>query len=318
MKKLSDNKNSTLTNVKELENMDNFKTSMNFNHQIDNKTDEDEIKIYKFENKEKLTEEDSTATDFNNKTKKNFKKKNLMPLTKKNEHFYSKFLDMLHINKPHYIFVDNDRFRKTKLFFKILLILALLYIFYNIAVETSFNMQFGRSSATENSEIVGTVSIYSSPVPYPAPNRLTGHSWIYIENTSDESFELANSVVEPNDSISFGTTANPIMHYIGIFVNLEGYNSHYLENISDTKPFYYEDIAYTDNFLKHHNKWNILYNCSTFACDLWNKLGPDDVETNTYHALYPKQLHRQLERSGNSIINKEFFINNYYYYYGNK
>lgn len=210
-------------------------------------------------------------------------------------------------------------YKKSKKPIKIILItilaLCLVFVLYNILAESLFYMHYGRSMATEDSEVVGTVSIYSSPVPYPVPKRLTGHSWIYIENTSDESFELANSVVEPNDSISFGTTANPVMHYIGIFVNLEGYNSHYLENISDTKPLYYEDIEYINNFLNHHNKWNILYNCSTFACDLWNKLGPDN--TQKYHAFWPKQLHKQLQKAGHSTINKEFFINNNYYYLEN-
>ncbi len=196
-------------------------------------------------------------------------------------------------------------------FFKILFILAVLYIgalvvTYKVA-EYKFFKEYGVSTATEESEKIGLVSIYSSAINYPTPSRLTGHSWIYVLNTSDKDITVGGIVVKPNDGISFGTTSHPKMPHKGIWVNVEKFNSNYADNISITDDFYLEDLEYLNIYLENHNKWNLLYNCTTFAAGAWNSINAgQDVE---FSAITPKGLTNQISELDDAVLDGTYTIN---------
>ncbi len=188
--------------------------------------------------------------------------------------------------------------------------IVLLWCVYTISValipEIQFLSTYGSSSATIESTKVGTISLYSSPAGLPTPSRITGHSWVYIKNTTDKDIKVLNYTVTPNTGISFGTTSNPSMGVRGIWVNLEGNNSNYTENISVTSDFYQEDLEYLEVYLRNHNRWTLLYNCTTFARGIWN---------NTYAGNYykfssytPLGLYFQIYMSRVGEINKDFII----------
>ncbi len=198
----------------------------------------------------------------------------------------------------------------------LLLIISTLFIVYTLSVELIFLKNYGTSTATTDSKKIGTISIYSSPLDYPSLSRLTGHSWIYIQNTSDTDYKIFNYDLKSNEAISFGTTAHPSMSSPGIWVNLEGSNPTYLENISLTADFYLEDLAYLETYLQHHNKWTLLFNCTTFACGVWNNLSSGELYP--LYSIYPKSLYKRIEKlydSNNQPIyelNKEFPLNSNY------
>lgn len=190
-------------------------------------------------------------------------------------------------------------------------IIILYLVLSTLIPEIIFFNKYGKSLATSESDIVGTISLYSSPVDNPSLSRLTGHSWIYIVNTSDKDIKILDNIIQPNDTISFGTTSNPAMGFSGIWVNLEGYNKYYRENISITSYLYAEDILYLENYLKFHNKWTLLYNCTTFSNGIWNNLGAGN--NYKFSDITPKGLYNSLEKLEEAEINQEFTIINAFF-----
>ncbi len=190
--------------------------------------------------------------------------------------------------------------------FQIMLILTLLFVFITTSQEFYFHYKYGSSSSTVNSKKIGTISLYSSPVPYPTIDKLTGHSWIYIKNTSDEDFYINGDAVPPNEGISYGTTGHPAMEDIGLWINLEKYNSSYKTNISLTDAFYLEDLKYVETYLDHHDKWDILYNCTTFATLLWNNVQAG--RNQKIFAISPKTLYNKINKLDNNYKDKHYTI----------
>ncbi len=214
----------------------------------------------------------------------------------------------------------NEKKHKILSFVKLTFILITIYSMVLISStflqEYRFINTYGKSTATSDSLKIGEVSLYSSPVATPSLSRITGHSWIYVKNTTSEPFKIFDYEVKPQEGISFGTTGHPKMSATGIWVNLEGYNRNYSDNISITTDFYFEDLEYLETYLTHHNKWTLLYNCTTFACQLWNNLSSGDYYT--VHSITPKGLYRDLDNyldsEGNvlSTQNKIYVINDGY------
>ncbi len=188
-------------------------------------------------------------------------------------------------------------------------IITLISLNYNAIVEIKFKNEYGSSTATADSEKIGTVSLYSSKIAYPKPSRLTGHSWIYIYNTTDSPFYIKDMIVPPDYGISFGTTANPSMGHRGLWYNVEGFSKYYLTNISIEGDFYEEDIEYVEAFLDNHNKWTLFYNCTTFATELWNNLAAG--KDREIKAITPVTLHNDILRTDDYYVNKPFVIFDY-------
>lgn len=196
--------------------------------------------------------------------------------------------------------------KKNKVIIVILLILV-AYISWNYIPEIIFKINYGVSNANEESNPIGNIYLLSSPAFDFSMDRPIGHSWIQIENTSNSPFTIAETIVEPNDSISFGTTAMPRMSHRGIWINVEGYNENYLENIGVSGSFYEEDLIYLEDYLKEHDKWTLLYNCVTFATGIWNNLYVG--EEDKYYALTPFGLYKDIIKSDEYILDMEININ---------
>lgn len=185
----------------------------------------------------------------------------------------------------------------------IVLICSVFYINLVMIQEIMFQFEYGSSVATEQSEKIGIISLYASPIPIPTISRPIGHSFIVIENTSDKSFSINGAEVMPNESISLGTTAVPSLEHRGIWKNIEGYNKYYLENIAISGDFYAEDLDYLDNYLKEHDKWTLAYNCVSFAVGVWNNSLSGSFEQ--FRAITPIQLYIKILNSDNNKLDKE-------------
>ncbi len=184
-----------------------------------------------------------------------------------------------------------------------------LFIFFmiNYVYELNFYRQYGKSSVNENSNKIGEITLYTSPVFKPTIKRYVGHSWIYIYNTSETSFFINGNEVKPNEGISMGTTAMPEFKDKGIWFNIEGYNSTYLNNVSITGDFYEEDLEYLNNYLLKHDRWNIFYNCSTFASRVWNGVSAGQEEK--VKAFTPRGMYIKIKKIDDYDKNKEYDVN---------
>ncbi len=199
---------------------------------------------------------------------------------------------------------------KIKNIFLLILALCTIYIAITVGKEYSFLLTYGRSEATSESEKIGTISLYTSPVFSPTLSRYNGHSWIYIKNLSGDDIEILDYTVKDGAGISFGTTGSPKMSSTGIWVNLEGYNRYYLENLSITADIYKEDLEYLEVYLNNHNKWTLLYNCTTFALGIWNNSYAG--QENPVYAISPLSLYARLSKMQNVEINREYIITEKY------
>ncbi len=193
-----------------------------------------------------------------------------------------------------------------KRLFQIVLIYFILLLAYTLILETSYNIKYDNSTATENSEIIGTISIYASPIDKITKSRYVGHAWVYIENTSDEPFTINGIVVEPNKGITMGTTQHPTIETSGIWFNIESFNSGYLENVSLTANFYQEDLESLETYLSKHNRWNVFYNCATFASGVWNN-SYEGRQTPVF-AITPKGLRRDISKIDGYAEDKPFIF----------
>ncbi len=213
---------------------------------------------------------------------------------------------------------------KRECFTLVLVIIVFAFINYNLIKEIEFMNTYGRSKATSESEKIGTISLYSSPVRYPTISRVTGHSWIYIYNTSKTAFFINDTYVPPNEGITFGTSSSPSLPKKGIWINVEGYNNYlkneyknkYSQNISITADFYEEDLEYLENYLAQHNKWNIIYNCSAFATQIWNNVNAG--EDLKIRAFTPLTMYSEIKKTQEYELNKEYTVFEYYHPYKEK
>ncbi len=202
--------------------------------------------------------------------------------------------------------VQESKFPKLLIILRLIIITIILMITIVYLREYIFKIRFGTSRATENSEKIGTVSLYTSPVFNININRITGHSWIYIKNTSDKSFFIGEVEVPKQSSISLGTTAHPKFLPSGIWFNIEGYNTNYHENISITSDFYIEDLVYLQEYIEKHDRWTIFYNCATFATGLWNNLYSGTLYP--VKSMTPKSLYKEINKMKESKINYPYEI----------
>ncbi len=194
-----------------------------------------------------------------------------------------------------------------KRLFLLILIYCISLIVYTIATEAYYYNKYGVSTATNNSEVIGTISLYSSPIDKLTPTRFNGHSWIYIENTSNSPFTINGQVVDVNEGITFGTTGHPDLAPTGIWFNIESFNSSYLENVSIKVDFYKEDLEQIEIYLSKHSKWNILYNCATFTSGVWGSTY-EGTQTPIF-AISPKGLRYDIKKLDNHQVNEPFKLN---------
>lgn len=197
-----------------------------------------------------------------------------------------------------------------KIFCGIILIFA-LYFSYDIIEEYRFDKAFPYVpiASTDN---VATLTIYTRPFGAPILWRFTGHSWLYIYNTSDEPLYISDVMIPSNTGMTLGTTAMPYMPHKGVWYNMESHNTvDYVINSGYSMDINSADIDYINTYLLYHDKWSLYYNCSTFAGDLWNSTSAGAVP---FKMGTPLRLKSSIEKTDDYITNGTFETDNFMMY----
>ena len=124
-----------------------------------------------------------------------------------------------------------------------------------------------------------------------------GHSFLSIENVSDEPIYLSEKKINPGETVAFGTWS--ILDHFGVWYNVESnyisdYNK-YDGRLSVTQSVSSEDISVITEYIKNHDYWTPLTNCSCFALNLWNSVS-DTAEKLDASLIYtPSQIAEQLK-----------------------
>ena len=123
----------------------------------------------------------------------------------------------------------------------------------------------------DRNEIVASASICSSmSVPL-----IAGHTYIYVENLSDEPIQVGLYEVPVGQGVSVGTLSFSVHDGWGIYYNLEAYRENH-DNAEDkiwskTRQLNAEQLGKLSNNIKNFlNYWDPFFNCAFFAYSVWD------------------------------------------------
>lgn len=128
----------------------------------------------------------------------------------------------------------------------------------------------------DDDKIVATLSIcscMSTPV-------IAGHTYIYVQNLSDEPIQVGLYEVPVGQGVSVGTLSISVHDGWGIYYNIETYREPREEHLpqiwSKTIELDREGLNKLDKKLdKFVNYWGPFFNCSFFAFAVWNSVAGD-------------------------------------------
>lgn len=125
--------------------------------------------------------------------------------------------------------------------------------------------------ADEN-KIVARASILSCMYFFP----VSGHTWLYVENLSDEPITVGLYEVPVGQGVSIGSFAFTSRDGFGIYYNLEAYR----ENLNDNEMNHWaitRDLnqaaleKLSGDIAGYINGWSFYFNCAFFTFSVWNK-----------------------------------------------
>lgn len=107
-----------------------------------------------------------------------------------------------------------------------------------------------------------------------------GHSWISIENDTNESYFLGPYIMEPGETVTVGIWGN--LGDAGIWYNVESYgidefglfNGH----VSIAETITEEELATINTYIARNDKWDIIYNCAVFVTEVWALVSEVELE----------------------------------------
>lgn len=142
-------------------------------------------------------------------------------------------------------------------------------------------------------DVVGTIYLCSrwSSV------TTTGHLWIYIYNTSEETLKVGLYDLAPDEGVSLATFGFTRSDGFGIYYNMETYrNDKYCDDscISLSDDLTRAELEAITAKLLVSNNWNPIINCVYFACKIWNLAS----DTRMVPFFYPPVVRLQIKSAG--------------------
>lgn len=133
-----------------------------------------------------------------------------------------------------------------------------------------------------------------------------GHSFLSLENLTDNHLKLNNMSIKPKSTITIGSW--PILEHFGIWYNVE---SNYITNhdkydgrLSITIGIDNDDISILSNFIKDYDTWSPINNCSRFALSFWNTVASTTEYIDKPLIFSPSYIAKELKKFDTCEINK--------------
>ena len=129
---------------------------------------------------------------------------------------------------------------------------------------------------SDESEIIATFSVCSCM----STAVIAGHTYIYVENLSDEPLQIGLYEVPVGQGVSLGSLSFSVHDGWGVYYNIETYREpregHIPQIWSKTVELDEEGVAKLNQKLgKFVNYWGPFFNCSFFAFSVWNNVTGD-------------------------------------------
>ncbi|MBE6772521.1 MAG: hypothetical protein E7547_10320 [Ruminococcaceae bacterium] len=134
------------------------------------------------------------------------------------------------------------------------------------------------STAEQNDEdeVVATLSLCSNIYVWP----ISGHTWIYVHNNSDEPIQVGLYEVPVGQGVSIGAFSFSVNDGWGLYYNIEAYkenNKNRMGNVrSISEEMDADELAKLNDSLNNYpNIWTFSVNCATFSFSIWNSVTGD-------------------------------------------
>lgn len=134
---------------------------------------------------------------------------------------------------------------------------------------------------TAENEAVATISLCTAIYVWP----VSGHTWIYVHNNSDDPIQVGHYTVPAGQGASVGAFSFSVDDGWGIYYNIEAYKENTKNRMdkvwSKSEDIDASELATLSESLKNYpNYWGFVNNCATFAFSIWN-----DVTGDAYFSL---------------------------------
>ncbi len=123
---------------------------------------------------------------------------------------------------------------------------------------------------------VATISLCTAIYVWP----ISGHTWIYVHNNSDEPIQVGHYEVPVGEGVSVGVFSFSVNDGWGIYYNVEAYKENTKDRMDKVWSISEEIDAeqletLSEKLLNYPNYWGFGGNCATFAFSLWNPVTGD-------------------------------------------
>lgn len=125
---------------------------------------------------------------------------------------------------------------------------------------------------SDGEKIVARASLFAAMYVFP----VSGHTWIYVENLTDEPIMVGVYEVPVDQGVSVGAFSFSVNDGWGIYYNLEAYRENRNDNIDDCRSLTIdlteaELIELSESIKNYPNMWEMfIFNCTFFAFSIWN------------------------------------------------
>ncbi len=126
-------------------------------------------------------------------------------------------------------------------------------------------------SEAQDNEIVARFYLMSCMYIFP----ISGHTWIYVENLSDEPIQVGLYEVPVGEGVSIGSYCFTAYDGPGLYYNLEAHR----ENKNDNQDTHYSIATdlnkaelkhLSDDIAGYVNYWDFYFNCAFFSFSIYN------------------------------------------------
>lgn len=144
-----------------------------------------------------------------------------------------------------------------------------------------------------------------------------GHSFLGVENISDETLTIGKTQLSPGESVTIGTWS--IQEHFGVWYNVESVYiktiNKYDGRISITAGIDSASIEKMNTFILSHDYWTPTNNCSNFALNLWNTIAEENEELIKPFIYSPSKIAKALKNFEGYEVNKQIETINKMYYF---
>ncbi|MBQ7598715.1 MAG: hypothetical protein IJU56_09075 [Clostridia bacterium] len=107
-----------------------------------------------------------------------------------------------------------------------------------------------------------------------------GHTWIYVENKTQQPLQVGVVYVAPGQGVSVGTHKLRRADGGGVYYNVEAYMTHKRGSsgtVARGMDLTAAQLQTVNDRIVNNNSWSLSNNCNRFATRVWNSVAPDHV-----------------------------------------